>query len=104
MPEIRHAYEALLKAGEEAVKWREAVSISNKKVMATGFPMFRGGGCRAPFDVLGDTLRGTRGIMLDMYRQPDKLLEAMERLTPLMTNWCPQANSNRCYRLERPVS
>ena len=29
---------------------------------------------------LGDTLRGTKGIMLDMYRQPDKLLKAMEAL------------------------
>ena len=83
-PEIRAAFEALFKAGEEAMKWREALITSHKKVMAAGFPMLRGGRCRAPFDVLGDTLRGTRGIMLDMYRQPDKLIEAMERLTPLM--------------------
>jgi len=34
--------------------------------------------------VLGDTLRGTRGVMLDMYRQPDKLLKALETITPLM--------------------
>jgi hypothetical protein len=26
---------------------------------------------RAPFDLLGDTLRGTRGIMMDIFRQPD---------------------------------
>jgi hypothetical protein len=83
-PEIRAAFEALFQAGEEALKWREVLITSHKKVMAAGFPMLRGGRCRAPFDVLGDTLRGTRGIMLDMYRQPDKLIEAMERLTPLM--------------------
>jgi hypothetical protein len=83
-PEIRAAFEALFRAREEAMKWREAVMTSHKKVMAAGFPLLRGGRCRAPFDVLGDTLRGTRGIMLDMYRQPDKLIEAMERLTPLM--------------------
>jgi uroporphyrinogen-III decarboxylase len=84
MPDIRAAFEALFKAGEEAIKWRETVSACEKTVMEAGFPMFRGGISFAPFDVLGDTLRGTRGIMLDMYRQPDKLLEAMERLTPLM--------------------
>jgi hypothetical protein len=83
-PEIRAAFEALFKAGEEALKWREALTSSDKSVMAAGFPIMRGGHCKAPFDVLGDTLRGTRGIMLDMYRQPDKIIEAMERLTPLM--------------------
>jgi uroporphyrinogen-III decarboxylase len=29
-------------------------------------------------------LRGTKGIMLDIYRQPDKLLQAMDALVPLM--------------------
>jgi hypothetical protein len=82
--EIRAAFEALFRAGEEAMKWRQVLITSYKKVMAAGFPLLRGGRCRAPFDVLGDTLRGTRGIMLDMYQEPDKLIEAMERLTPLM--------------------
>ncbi len=86
MPEILSAFGVLAKAREEAMKWGEVISGSNKKVMKAGFPMLIGGHCKAPFDVLGDTLRGTRGIMLDMYRQPDKLLEAMERLTPLMIN------------------
>lgn len=84
MPDIRASFETLFKAGEEATKWIEACRACDKAVVAAGFPMFRGGGSLAPFDVLGDTLRGTRGIMLDIYRQPDKLIEAMERLTPLM--------------------
>jgi uroporphyrinogen-III decarboxylase len=49
-----------------------------------GYPQFWGGFTKAPFDMIGDTLRGTKGIMLDIYRQPDKLLEAMDALTPLM--------------------
>jgi uroporphyrinogen-III decarboxylase len=53
--------------------------------MATrGFPQMLGGFTKAPFDTVGDTLRGTKGIMMDMYRQPAKLLKAMEALTPLM--------------------
>jgi hypothetical protein len=83
-PEIRAAFNALFQAGEQAMKWREALTTSDKRVMAAGFPILRGGHCKAPFDVLGDTLRGTRGIMLDMYRQQGKLIEAVERLTPLM--------------------
>jgi hypothetical protein len=82
--EIRAAFDALFQAGEHAMKWRGALTTSDKKVMAAGFPILRGGHCKAPFDVLGDTLRGTRGIMLDMYRQQEKLIEAIERITPLM--------------------
>jgi uroporphyrinogen-III decarboxylase len=84
IPAVRHAFEALFRAGEEAMKWRAACRAGDESVVAAGFPLFRYGTSLAPFDVLGDTLRGTRGIMLDMYRRPDKLLEAMERLTPLM--------------------
>ncbi|MCR4393094.1 MAG: hypothetical protein NUV31_01850, partial [Dehalococcoidales bacterium] len=41
---------------------------------------------KAPFDTLGDTLRGTRGIMTDIYRRPEKLLKALDAITPLMIN------------------
>ena len=37
----------------------------------------------APFDLIGDNFRGTRGMMLDMYRRSDKLLAALERATQL---------------------
>ncbi len=33
----------------------------------------------APFDLMSDTLRGMRGIMLDIYRRPEKLLAAQEK-------------------------
>jgi uroporphyrinogen-III decarboxylase len=47
-----------------------------------GFPGFYGGASKAPFDILADTLRGTRGMILDMYKQPDMVLKALERITP----------------------
>ena len=34
----------------------------------------------APFDMMSDALRGMRGIMLDMIRQPDKVLAAEEKV------------------------
>ena len=49
-----------------------------------GYPDFSGGFTNAPFDVIGDTLRGTRGIMLDMYRHPDEPIEACERIIPFI--------------------
>ena len=39
---------------------------------------------QAPFDTLGDFFRGTRGLMLDMYRRPDKVIKACEKLLPIM--------------------
>lgn len=84
LPDVQAAYKALLEAGSEALKWIGFVGAWGKEMAAAGFPNFFGGGTKAPFDTIGDTLRGTRGIMLDMYRQPDKLLQALEAMTPLM--------------------
>ena len=83
MPDVQAAFQAIVDAGRELGKWWEAVEDCDQKVMAEGFPSFRGGMAMAPFDTFADTLRGTRGIVMDMYRQPDKLLEAMERVTPM---------------------
>ena len=41
----------------------------------------------APFDFIGDTLRGTRGVIMDMFRQPDAVLEACDRLAPVVVKW-----------------
>jgi len=84
LPPVQATYKALFEAGAEALKWIGAVGAFNNEAISLGFPAAFGGFTKAPFDTVGDTLRGTRGIMLDMYRQPDKLLEAMERLTPIM--------------------
>jgi hypothetical protein len=84
LPPVQAAYKALFEAGAEALKWAGAVGSFGVEMAAAGYPGAWGGFTKAPFDVIGDTLRGTKGIMLDMYRQPDKLLQAMDRLTPLM--------------------
>src|SRR3989304_8035903 len=34
----------------------------------------------APFDTISDHLRGMQGTMVDMYRRPEKLLQALEML------------------------
>jgi uroporphyrinogen-III decarboxylase len=97
LPPMQSTFKALMEAGNESLKWIGAVGAFNVEVTGAGFPGMWGGFTKAPFDTVGDTLRGTRGIMLDMYRQPDKLLEAMERLTPLMIKMgisAAQANRN----------
>ena len=41
---------------------------------------------KAPFDILGDKLRGYVGLTLDMHTQPDKVLKACEALMPHLTH------------------
>lgn len=83
IPPVQEALKKLMEAGNEAMKWIGAVGAYEQEMVAHGFPNVFGGGCKAPFDVLGDTLRGTKGIMMDMYRQPEKLLKAIETIIPL---------------------
>lgn len=75
---------ALSEAGEEVLRWRAVAGEMNHRIMGMGFPAFSGGFTKAPFDVIGDSLRGTQGVMMDIFRHPDELKEACERLTPLM--------------------
>jgi hypothetical protein len=83
-PEVIAAFQAYLDAGRAAQEWATARKrVTGKLIGEYGIPFERGGFSKAPFDILGDTLRGTRGIMLDMYRRPDKLLKACERLVPI---------------------
>ena len=84
LPPMQAANKALFEAGVEALKWAGAVGGLEGQLASMGYPQFLAGFTKAPFDVIGDTLRGTREIMLDIYRRPDKLLEAMDRLVPLM--------------------
>jgi uroporphyrinogen-III decarboxylase len=84
LPPVQATYKALFEAGVEAMKWIGVIGACNMEISAAGCPGLWAGFTKAPFDVIGDTLRGTRGVMLDMYRQPGKLIEAMEKLTPIM--------------------
>jgi uroporphyrinogen-III decarboxylase len=83
LPEVQAALQALMEAGRQAQEWSQVIEQINSEGMAAGYPLMNGGMSKAPFDTLGDTLRGTHGIFMDMFRQPDKLLAAMERLVPL---------------------
>jgi hypothetical protein len=82
--EVRRAYQAFIDAGHEWELWQYAVGAFMQEAHAAGFASLRGSMATAPFDIIGDSLRGTQGIILDMYRQPQKLLQALEIITPLM--------------------
>jgi uroporphyrinogen-III decarboxylase len=82
-PNMRAAFQSLIRAGEELEKWQKHVTAVNKASLEAGFPSASGTLAIAPFDVIADFLRGTKGAILDMYRCPDKLMAAVDRITSL---------------------
>jgi Uroporphyrinogen decarboxylase (URO-D) len=80
-PEIAAGVEQLLKAAGLIGGWAQATFAKIGELVTLGFPALWGGATKAPFDFLGDTLRGTRAVVVDLYRRPEKVLAACERLT-----------------------
>jgi len=82
--EMTVATGSILKAASEAQMVMKQGAAFAKKMADLGFPPHFGSGIYAPFDYIGDFLRGTKGIMLDMYRCPDKLLEVLDKVCKLL--------------------
>lgn len=82
LPPMQEALKTLMRAGEEMLKVFGALGEMN--LAGRGFPGMAAGFGKVPFDFLGDTLRGTKGIMMDMYRHPKQLLAATEAYVPLL--------------------
>ena len=87
-PPVQEMLNKLMAAGEAALDWMRAMGGMTRTIVGTlGIPDFGGGLSKAPYDILGDTMRGTRGVMLDKFRKRSELIEAMERLVPIAVDW-----------------
>lgn len=84
MPDVQQALQKLMDAGNEAMKWFQSMMALGGQLRALGCVDCAGGASKAPYDVLGDTLRGTKGLLMDLYRRPDEVIEACESLVPAM--------------------
>jgi hypothetical protein len=82
-PDVAKAITTLQKAGREIRKWQKRMEKFNKMMLDMGFPQYFQGGSGPPFDMVSHSMRGMTGTMLDMYRQPDKLLAACDKLLQL---------------------
>ena len=86
-PDVLATVEKLAAAGRECLAWGGTMFPLLGRLVAEGFPGPFSQMSLAPFDFIGDTLRGTRGVIMDMFRQPDALLEACDRLAPIVVKW-----------------
>jgi len=99
LPEVATALEALAKAARVQVSWSEKVAANVDRLASLGFPAmpFGGESIHAPFDFMADTLRGMRGIFLDMRRNPDKLLAAEEKSIHLQVAYAIASGKKRAF-------
>jgi uroporphyrinogen-III decarboxylase len=84
-PDVQEALAIMKKAAEMSVIPGKIMMETGMRLTAMGYPQFFLGFGAAPFDVLGDSMRGTRGILTDLYRCPDKVLKACEKILELTT-------------------
>jgi uroporphyrinogen-III decarboxylase len=86
-PPLQEALNTLMEAGNAVVARQTIASKTRAMVAASGFPSGPGGAfCKAPFDFLADSLRGTKGILTDLYRRPDEVIAACEAYVPVIVN------------------
>jgi hypothetical protein len=82
-PEVQEAFGILKRAAEMSLIPAKISMKTANRLQAMGYPrLFMGFGA-APFDVLGDTLRGTKGILTDLYRCPDQVIKSCEKILEL---------------------
>jgi uroporphyrinogen-III decarboxylase len=81
-PPVVQALQTLGKAAAAQAAVDARTVETTQRLAAAGFapPPLAGAIIEAPFDFMSDTLRGMRGIMLDIHRRPDKLLAAMDKV------------------------
>ncbi len=82
-PEVQEALRIMKKAAELSVLPAKITMETANTILGMGFPRLFMGFGSAPFDALGDMLRGTRGILMDLYRCPDKVIKACEKILEL---------------------
>jgi hypothetical protein len=86
-PAMRKSLELAIKAGEQMNDWWGAQAKYWDEIKAKGYPLAFAGWDWPPFDILGDTLRGTHQILADMRRRPSKLHEALEVATKIFIEY-----------------
>ncbi len=86
-PEFQAGMKRLFEVGDKTGYTMGQILNYGNEMMAAGYPMIVGGFCKAPYDLFSDFLRGSKGAMMDMFRNKDKLLEAMAKARVLLMRY-----------------
>jgi hypothetical protein len=81
-PEFKKVAKVLARAAKEMDEFKKTIGDAYGELAELGYPPFSqlgiGGVGGAPFDTVSSYLRGMKGSMMDMFRQPDKLIKACD--------------------------
>ena len=104
MPPVQDSLNKLLEVGKEYQRMAQVMMQHMSRGAAHGFTGWVPNFCKAPFDTIGDTLRGTQGIMKDMFRQPEKLLKALDVIADISINSILKSpNIDSIYMVSYPL-
>jgi hypothetical protein len=81
-PEFAAFAETMKKAGQAELTWREQMAGFNEELAGLGFPQALPvrGGVQPPFSAFTNSFRTFKGAVMDMFRRPDKLKAALEKM------------------------
>lgn len=79
-PEFRKSLQRVLDAADEVDRFMTQAGAWNRRIASLGFPLTNGSASGAPYDVLADYFRGATGMMKDLFRHKDLLLEAVDAM------------------------
>ena len=79
-PEFRKALQRVLDAAEVIDSYMTESAQWNRRIASLGFPLTNGSASGAPYDVLADYFRGATGMMKDLFRRKEVLLEAIDSM------------------------
>lgn len=87
-PGSKRSYMALLKGGMAHMMMADVMKRRSIYLQEQyGMPQPMTGAFLAPFDAIADAMRGLHGIMMDMFRQPEKLLQACDVMVEEMVQF-----------------
>ena len=74
-----------MKAAEEVDRFAEQHAAFTEHMTALGYPTSHISTSVAPYDLIADYFRGATGMMKDLYRKKDKLLQLLDKACTFLT-------------------
>ena len=78
-PSVRAALERVIEAAEEIERFSGHHLAFTERMTSLGYPCTNAVTGIAPYDFIADYFRGARGMMTDLYRRKDKVLELLDK-------------------------
>jgi hypothetical protein len=104
-PKIVQVLRTLLEASEEFAEANALLGSFVTDMVENAFPPMYLTFSLSPYDFLADIIRGTEGCMIDMFRRPEKLKEAINKVTPycIEMGLLAKQSEDLCKRIFIPV-